>query len=54
MSAKRIIPITPVMRRYQALRKLSQQQRLGEAMRLVANPAKQSGRTEPTTAAASG
>jgi hypothetical protein len=39
MSAKRIIPITPVMRRYKALRKMSQQERLDEASRLVAHPA---------------
>jgi len=38
MSAKRIIPVTPIMRRYQALRKRPQQQRLAEAQRLVAHP----------------
>ncbi|MGH2927349.1 MAG: hypothetical protein ACRDL8_04020 [Solirubrobacteraceae bacterium] len=39
MTAKRIIPITPIMRRYQALRKLPQQQRAAEAVRLVGHPA---------------
>lgn len=38
MSAKRIIPITPIMRRYQELRKMPQAQRLAEAQRLVAHP----------------
>ncbi len=38
-AAKRIIPITPIMRRYQALRKMSQQQRLVQAKRLVDHPA---------------
>src|SRR4051794_33604063 len=39
MSGKRIIPITPIMRRYQALRKMSQAQRLAEAKHLVEQPA---------------
>lgn len=34
----RIIPITPIWRRYQELRKLSQQGRLAEARRLVERP----------------
>ncbi len=34
----RIIPITPIWRRYQELRKLSQQERLAEARRLVERP----------------
>jgi hypothetical protein len=38
MTATRIIPITPIMRRYQALRKLPQQQRAAEAKRLVEHP----------------
>jgi hypothetical protein len=39
VTPKRIIPITPIMRRYQALRKMPQAQRLAEAERLVDNPA---------------
>lgn len=35
---KRIIPITPIWRRYQLLRKASQQERLTEAQRLVEHP----------------
>lgn len=35
---KRIIPITPIWRRYQSLRKASQQERLAEAQRLVEHP----------------
>lgn len=37
-SVKRIIPITPIWRRYQALRKATQSQRLAEAQRLVEHP----------------
>ena len=39
MTVKRIIPVTPIMRRYQALRKMPQQDRLTEAERLVEDPA---------------
>jgi hypothetical protein len=39
VSAKRIIPVTPIMRRYQALRKMSQHDRLAEAIRLIEHPA---------------
>src|SRR3954453_824704 len=38
MSAKRVIPRTDIMRRYQALRKMSQAERLREAHQLVAHP----------------
>jgi hypothetical protein len=34
----RIIPVTPIWRRYKELRKLSQQERLAEARRLVEHP----------------
>lgn len=37
-SLKRIIPITPIWRRYQALRAAPQQERLAEAQRLVQHP----------------
>lgn len=36
--SKRIIPKTPIMLRYRALRKMSQAERLAEAKRLVAQP----------------
>lgn len=38
MSVRRIIPITPIWRRYQELRKLPQQDRLAEVWRLVTHP----------------
>lgn len=38
MSVKRIIPITPIMLRYQTLRKMSQAERLAEANRLLDEP----------------
>jgi hypothetical protein len=38
MSAGRIIPVTDIMRRYHALRKMPQAQRLAEAQRLVEHP----------------
>jgi hypothetical protein len=38
MSAKRVIPITRIMRRYQALRTMPQAERLAEAQRLVEHP----------------
>ena len=38
MSAKRVIPITAIMRRYQQLREMSQAERLREAQRLVDQP----------------
>lgn len=38
MSAERIIPITDIMRRYQALRKMSQGERLKQAEHLVEHP----------------
>lgn len=38
ISVSRIIPITPIWRRYQALRKVPQERRLAEARRLVEHP----------------
>jgi hypothetical protein len=38
MSAKRIIPVTDIMRRYQDLRKLPQDQRLKQAQHLAEHP----------------
>jgi hypothetical protein len=38
MSGTRIIPVTPIMRRYQELRRMRQERRLAEARRLVAHP----------------
>lgn len=38
MALRRTIPITPIWRRYQALRKASQKKRLAEAQRLVEHP----------------